>query len=92
MVKRNKNLPNGEVFLCIYTKKNISIFLIEEFAQHNRTEGIVKFQFLIDSDVNSSQIQEVVRIIPHGSKWIPAEQNNRKVKYRQVQAIHFRLD
>jgi protein TonB len=74
-----------------------------ELAQENGTQGIVQVQFVVDKDGVISEVlplndpgdglaQEAARIILKGPKWIPAEQNNRKVKYRVVQAISFRLE
>jgi protein TonB len=74
-----------------------------ESAQESGTQGIVQVQFVVDKDGVISEVlalndpgdglaQEAARIILKGPKWIPAEQNNRKVKYRVVQAISFRLE
>jgi protein TonB len=74
-----------------------------EMAQENGTQGIVQVQFVVDKDGVISEVlplndpgdglaQEAARIILKGPKWIPAEQNNRKVKYRVVQSISFRLE
>jgi periplasmic protein TonB len=74
-----------------------------ESALENGTQGIVQVQFVVDKDGAISEVlalndpgdglaQEAARIILKGPKWTPAEQNNRKVKFRVVQAISFRLE
>ena len=72
-------------------------------ATDNNTEGVVRVQFVVDADGNISEVkalndpgdglaEEAERIIKKGPKWKPAEQNGRKVKCRQIQAITFRLE
>ncbi len=74
-----------------------------EIATENGTQGVVRVQFIVDRDGNISEVQalndpgdgladEAVRIIRRGPKWKPAEQNGRKVIYRHVQTITFRLE
>lgn len=73
-----------------------------ESAQENGTQGVVRVQFIVDKEGNISEVQalnspgdglaeEAVRIIKRGPKWRPAEQNGRKVIYRHIQSITFRL-
>jgi protein TonB len=72
-------------------------------AQENGTQGVVRVQFIVDKEGNISEVQalnnpgdglgeEAVRIIKKGPKWKPAEQNGRKVIYRHIQSITFRLE
>ena len=74
-----------------------------EIAQENGTQGVVRVQFIVDREGNISEVKalndpgdgladEAVRIIKRGPKWKPAEQNGRKVIYRHVQQITFRLE
>ena len=63
----------------------------------------MRVQFIVDKEGNISDVQalndpgeglagEAVRIIKKGPKWKPAEQNGRKVIYRNIQSITFRLE
>ncbi|HSK12211.1 MAG TPA: energy transducer TonB [Phnomibacter sp.] len=72
-------------------------------AIDNGTQGVVRVQFIVDREGNISEVlalndpgdglaEEAVRIIRTGPKWKPAEQNGRKVIYRHIQAITFRLE
>jgi protein TonB len=99
-VEIEARFPGGPDAWRRYLERNMRY---PESAQENGTQGLVKVQFLIDREGNISEVQalndpgdgmaaEAVRIISNGPKWIPAEQNNRKVKYRQVQAITFRME
>lgn len=99
-VEMEAQFPGGADAWRRYLERNMRY---PESAQDNGTQGMVKVQFLIDREGNISEVQalnnpgdgiaeEAVRIIASGPKWIPAEQNNRKVKYRQVQSISFRLE
>lgn len=74
-----------------------------EAAQENGIQGVVRVQFIVDKEGNISEVQalndpgeglaeEAVRIIKKGPKWVPAEQNGRKVIYRHIQSITFRLE
>lgn len=58
--------------------------------------------FIVDKDGNISEVRaendpgfgtadEAVRVIKKSNQWIPAEQNGRKVIYRQKQAITFQV-
>ncbi len=73
-----------------------------ETAQENGIQGAVRVQFIVDKEGNISEVQalndpgeglanEAVRIIKKGPKWIPAEQNGRKVIFRHIQSITFQL-
>lgn len=74
-----------------------------DIAQENGTQGVVRVQFIVDREGNISEVQalnkigdgledEAIRIIKKGPKWKPAEQNGRKVIYRHIQSITFRLE
>lgn len=73
-----------------------------EQAQENGTQGVVRVQMVVDKEGNISEVKALndpgdglgdyaVSIIKKGPKWIPAEQNGRKVTYRFVQTITFQL-
>ncbi|HSC53348.1 MAG TPA: TonB family protein [Phnomibacter sp.] len=99
-VEMEAQFPGGASAWKRYLERNMRY---PDAAQDNGTQGVVKVQFLIDKDGNISEVEalnnpgdgiaeEAIRIIAKGPKWIPAEQNNRKVKYRQVQSITFRME
>jgi protein TonB len=99
-VEIEAQFPGGAAAWKRYLERNMRY---PEAAQESGTQGFVTVQFLIDREGNISEVEalnnpgdgiaeEAVRIIAKGPKWIPAEQNNRKVKYRQVQSITFRME
>lgn len=72
-------------------------------AMRRNTVGVVKIQFIVDkqgvvsevtalNDPGDGLADEAVRVIEESGKWIPAEQNGRKVIYRHIQAITFKLE
>ncbi len=75
-----------------------------EGAQEEGKQGIVRVQLVVDKDGNVSDVKalnpevgadlaaEAERVIKKGPKWIPAEQNGRKVSFRFVQNITFQLN
>ncbi len=71
-------------------------------AIRKNIQGIVRIQFVVDREGNVKEVaalnnpggglaEEALRIIKNGPRWVPAEQNGRKVIYRHIQAITFRL-
>lgn len=73
-----------------------------EAAQENGTQGVVRVQMVVDKDGNITEVEalndpgeglaeEAKRVIKKGPKWVPAEQNGRKVTYRFVQTVTFQL-
>jgi protein TonB len=92
--------PGGQGEWMRYLQKNLRY---PENAIDNGTQGVVRVQFVIDREGNISEVhalndlgyglaEEAIRIIKKGPKWKPAEQNGRKVIYRHIQAITFRLE
>jgi TonB family protein len=72
-------------------------------AEKKKVEGVVRVQFIIDKEGNVSEVQaieppdadlaaEALRIIKKSGKWEPAVQYNRKVIYRHIQSVTFRLE
>ena len=72
-------------------------------AWRKNTQGVVRVQFVIDrqgvvkevksmNDPGDGLAEEAVRVIQESGKWIPAEQKGRKVIYRHIQAITFKLE
>lgn len=89
--------PGGADAWRRYLERNLHI---PEQAIERGTQGTVSVQFIIDQEGKISQVEalndpgnglaeEAVRIIQRGPRWIPAQQNNRKVKYRHIQRITF---
>lgn len=82
-----------------YLERNLQY---PEAAQENSTQGVVRVQMVVDKDGNITEVQalnnpgdglaeEAMRVIKKGPKWVPAEQNGRKVTYRFVQNVTFQL-
>jgi periplasmic protein TonB len=82
-----------------YLERNLAY---PEAAQENGTQGVVRVQMVVDKDGNITEVQalndpgeglaeEAMRVIKKGPKWVPAEQNGRKVTYRFVQTVTFQL-
>lgn len=99
-VENPAEFPGGADAWRRYLERNLQY---PDAAQENGTQGVVRVQFVVDREGNISEVQslndpgdglaeEAVRIIKKGPKWKPAEQNGRKVIYRHIQAITFRLE
>jgi protein TonB len=99
-VENPAEFPGGQGEWTRYLQKNLRY---PDDAIDNGTQGVVRVQFIVDKEGNISEVQalnnpgdglsdEAVRIIKRGPKWKPAEQNGRKVIYRHIQAITFRLE
>jgi protein TonB len=99
-VENPAEFPGGAGEWARYLQKNLRY---PESAIDNGTQGVVRVQFVVDREGNISEVQalndpgeglaeEAVRIIKKGPKWKPAEQNGRKVIYRHIQAVTFRLE
>jgi protein TonB len=99
-VENPAEFPGGQGEWTRYLQKNLRY---PDGAIDNGTQGVVRVQFIVDREGNISEVQslndpgdglaeEAVRIIKKGPKWKPAEQNGRKVIYRHIQAITFRLE
>lgn len=99
-VENPAEFPGGPDAWRRYLERNLQY---PEAAQESGTQGVVRVQFIVDKEGNISEVQalndpgdglaeEAVRIIKRGPKWTPAEQNGRKVIYRHIQAITFRLE
>jgi len=99
-VENPAEFPGGQSEWTRYLTKNLRY---PDEAIDNGTQGVVRVQFIVDKEGNISEVQalnnpgdglsdEAVRIIKRGPKWKPAEQNGRKVIYRHIQAITFRLE
>ena len=72
-------------------------------AIDNGTQAVVRVEFVVDREGFLSDIralnnpgdglaEEAIRIITKSQQWKPAEQNGRKVRYRHIQSITFRLE
>lgn len=99
-VENPAEFPGGQDAWRRYLERNLQY---PDAAQENGTQGVVRVQFVVDREGNISEVtalnnpgdglaEEAVRIIKKGPKWKPAEQNGRKVIYRHIQAITFRLE
>jgi len=92
--------PGGPSAWKRYLERNLQY---PDGAIDNNTQGVVRVQFVVDREGNISEVkalndpgdglaEEAERIIKRGPKWKPAEQNGRKVIYRHIQSITFRLE
>lgn len=99
-VENPAEFPGGAEAWRRYLERNLQY---PDAATENGTQGAVRVQFVVDREGNISEVQalndpgdglgeEAVRIIKKGPKWKPAEQNGRKVIYRHIQTITFRLE
>jgi protein TonB len=99
-VENPAEFPGGQDAWRRYLERNLQY---PDAATENGTQGVVRVQFVVDKEGNISEVQslndpgdglaeEAVRIIKKGPKWKPAEQNGRKVIYRHIQTITFRLE
>lgn len=99
-VENPADFPGGISGWTRFLERNLTY---PQSAIDNEIQGVVKLQFIIDRDGSISNIEalndpgyglaeEAIRIIKKSPKWIPAEQNGRKVIYRTIQSITFRLE
>jgi periplasmic protein TonB len=99
-VEKHAEFPGGAEGWRTYLMQNLRY---PNKALKKNIQGVVRVEFLVDHDGNISEVkglndpggglmEEAVRIIKYGPKWQPAEQDGRKVLYRQIQAITFALE
>jgi protein TonB len=99
-VENPAEFPGGIDAWRRYLERNLRY---PEEAVNNEVEANVIVEFIVDPEGNISEVKalndpgyglatEAVRIIAQGPRWIPAEQSNRKVRYRHRQPIIFRLN
>ncbi len=94
--------PGGADAWLNFLKHNLRS---EAPVENGAPEGTYKVivSFTVDENGNISDVKaendpgygtsdEAVRVIKQSNKWIPAEQNGRKVIYRQKQAVTFVVD
>ena len=98
-VENPAEFPGGIDAWRRYLERNLRY---PEDAVDSEVEANVVVEFIVDPEGNISEVKalndpgyglaaEAVRIIAQGPRWIPAEQSNRKVRYRHRQPIIFRL-
>ena len=84
----------------IYLENNLNY---PKKAIRKNIQGVVRVQFIVDKEGNISEVvalndpsgglaEEAVRIIKAGPRWKPAEQNHKKVIYRHIQSLTFKLE
>ncbi len=99
-VDRPAEFPGGAQGWSEYLQNNLKY---PKKAIKKNIQGVVRVQFLVDREGNISEVmalndpggglaEESVRIITNGPKWKPAEQNGKKVIYRHIQALTFKLE
>ena len=98
-VEKESEFPGGQKGWAKYLNENV---LYPDRAYNNKIQGMVQVQFIIYTkgnvivpriakSVEFSLDEEALRLIRISPKWIPAEQNNRKVKSYKLQPIVFQL-
>lgn len=99
-VDKPAEFPGGVQGWTEYLQKNLQY---PKKAIKKNIQGVVRVQFLVDKAGNISEVmalndpggglaEESVRIIANGPKWRPAEQNGKRVIYRHIQALTFKLE
>lgn len=93
--------PGGQLGWANYLERNLNIDVLEKNgALPGRYE--VKVSFIIDKEGNVTEVEaennpgygtmeEAMRVVKNGPKWISATENGVNVLYRQRQLIVFRL-
>ena len=95
------SFPGGKEAWFSYLQRNVRL---DTPSKHGAPAGTytVIVSFLVDEEGNLSDIKatnnpgfgtasEAVRVIQRGPKWIPAQQEGKKVLYRQKQSITFEV-
>ncbi|HSC52095.1 MAG TPA: TonB family protein [Phnomibacter sp.] len=91
--------PRGKEGWRAFLERNLRY---PDAAQRNNIQGVVRIQFYVDKEGNLSEFsivdspdeilsEEVLRLMKKSPKWEPAIQYNKKVVYRHIQEITFRL-
>ena len=99
MVESMPEFVGGEEAFMNYLRMNLDYPTI---ALEARIQGIVFLQFVVEKDgsitdikvlrgVVSSLDEEAVRVVRQMPKWIPGEQNGRKVRVKYSLPVRFRL-
>lgn len=100
-VQIQAKFPGGNDAWTKYLQRNLRADVaVENGAPTGRYTVVVSF--LVDKEGNISEVKsendpgygtadEATRVIKRGPKWIPAEQNGRKVIYRQRQSVTFEV-
>ncbi len=100
-VEIEASYPGGDRAWTRYIQREISRYMDE--LQDDGRAGTCVVQFIVDRDGNISEVEALtmkgtklaeicVNAIRKGPKWIPAEQNGRKVKAYRRQPVTFRID
>ena len=98
-VETPAEFPGGPKGWRKYLEQNLEY---PKKAYKKKIQGAVRVQFIVKPDGTVSEVQalndpggglaeEAVRIIESGPKWKPATQNGKKVIYRHIQSITFKL-
>ena len=100
MVETPAEFPGGAEGWRKYLEQNLEY---PKKAYRKNIQGAVKVQFIVKPDGTVSEVQvlndpggglaeEAVRIVKSGPNWKPATQNSKKVIYRHIQSITFKLE
>jgi len=91
--------PGGSKALMRYIANNIRY---PEIARDNHIQGTVVLKLIIEADGSISDVEllrgigggcdeEAIRLVKNMPKWIPAQQNDRKVRVQVILPIRFKL-
>jgi protein TonB len=99
-VQMESRYPGGDPMWARFLNKNLSNAYPQEAAD-NGIQGRVVIRFIVDKEGNVSDVQAIegpkelheaaMKVIRKSGKWIPAEQNGRKVRSYKNQPIIFSL-
>lgn len=100
LVESPAEFPGGAEGWRKYLEQNMTY---PKKALRKNIQGLVRIQFIVGKDGSVSEVQalndpggglaeEAIRLISESPKWKPAEQNKRKVIYRHIQSITFKLE
>ncbi len=100
-VEIEASYPGGDKAWTRFIQREISRYMDE--LQDDGKAGTCVVQFIVDREGNISEVEALtmkgtklaeicVNAIRKGPKWIPAEQNGRKVKAYRRQPVTFRID
>jgi TonB family protein len=99
VVEKMAEFPGGQAKLGEFLGKNLKY---PEVASKNGVEGVVYTSFIVGTDgaiqeptivkgISKECDEEALRVISMSPKWIPGEQNGKKVKLRMSLPIRFAL-
>ncbi len=90
-LEANLNSNLGAKYLKPRKGETITQVAMVSFLVNAKGE-ITEVEILNPEDVHPKLAAETIRVIKECPKWIPAEQNGKKVIYRQKQSVTWQVD